>query len=204
VLSQFLALTETLEYEDDGWLSITSAEWERSTLTLTTSVRLPDAAHHNFRIVCTDPRSHHIVAAGVDDLVTLTADHVVLWPNTEQQGELYFNGAPNDPASLLGSLIETHLETVGRWYAVDYFLNLSGHATDVLRGGHGLLAKGPVPLLKAYAEVLDRHGASHSSPPYRDPVWWSDSQWIPEREQLFALIVGESYVVAPTFLETAV
>jgi hypothetical protein len=126
------------------------------------------------------------------DYVLLTADHVVLWPHVQKQGELYFRGRPSDPLSLLGALVELHRDAVGNWFSVDRFLNLPGRSADILRGGHGLLAKGPVQLLDSYAKVLDDYGIRHSTLPPRDPVWCNGGRWTPEAEQLYALLLGES------------
>ena len=204
MLTQILELTGTLEYEEDGWSTITSADWDASDLILLVRVRVPDAPDHQFRIACQQPRSHRILALTNDNLVSLTTDHVVLWPHNQKQGDLYFNGTPSDPLSLLGALIESQRDAVGNWFPVDHFLNLPGRSAEILRGGHGLLAKGPVSLLDTYAHVLDNHGIKHSSLAPRDPVWWNGDQWMPETEQLHALIVGDSFVVAPSFSEKAV
>lgn len=106
-----------------------------------------------------------------------------------------------DASSLLGALVEAQRDAVGNWFPLDRFLNLPGRSTDILRGGHGLLAEGPVSLLDTFGRVLDNHNINHSSLAPRDPVWWNGDQWITETDQLHALIVGDSFVVAPSFTE---
>jgi hypothetical protein len=204
VLTQLFEFTGTIEYEEDGWLTITSADWDGSTLILTVRVHVPGTLDKQCRIACQQPRSHRIIALENDCLVSLAADHVVLYPHNQKQSELYFNGRPTDALSLFGALIESHQVAVGNWFSVDHFLNLSGRSTDILRGGHGLLAKGPVPMLNTYANVLDRYGIKHSSVGSRDPEWWNGHQWTAETEQLYALIIGKSFVVAPSFTEKVV
>ncbi len=184
--------------------SITSADWNGSDLILLVRVRVPDAPDSQFRITCERPRSHRINAIASYRLVWLTTDHVVLWPHNQQQGELYFNGTPSDASSLFGALVEAQRDAVGDWFPTDRFLNLLGRSTDILRSGHGLLARGPVSLMDTFASVLDNYGIKHSRLAPRDPVWWNGTQWTPETEQLHALIVGDSFVVATSFTEKAV
>lgn len=204
MLTKLLELTGTLEYEEDGWTTITSADWRGSDLILLLCVHVPGSPDSQFRIRCKQARSHHIIAAANDHLVWLGTEHVVLWPHNQQQNELYFNGTSTDALSLFGALIEAQRSVLGNWFPVDYFLNLPGRSTAILRGGHGLLAKGPESLLDTFGSILNNYGIKHSRLAPRNPVWWNGNQWTLENEQLHALIVGDSYVVASSFTEKRV
>lgn len=203
MLTDFLELTGTLEYEEHGWSTITSADWNVSDLILLVRVRVPGSPDRLFWVSCSQPRSYQVIAMTTDQSVLLTSEHAVLWPHNQKQGELYFNGTASDATSLLGALIESQREVVGDWFPIDRFLNLPGRSADILRSGHGLLATGPVMLLDRYASVLDNYGIRHSSPSPREPVWWNGGKWQPESDQLYALIIGSSFVVAPSFTERA-
>ncbi|MFN0198630.1 MAG: hypothetical protein ACKVT0_17930 [Planctomycetaceae bacterium] len=199
MIQNLLQLMEKLEYEEDGWTSITSANWSGSDLVLQFRVQISDAPPRVWSIHCGRPRSYRILALENDDLVDLVNDHIVLWPHVQKQGELYFYGTPTDAFALLGELVEKHKEMVGNWFPFDLFLNLPGRVSDIFRSGHGLVAKGPVQLLDAYAKILDNHHIRHSMLPPCDPLFWDGVHWIPESPQLQALLIGESYVVAPSF-----
>lgn len=204
LLTKLLELTGTLEYEEDGWSEITSAVRNGSELILRLRVRIPGSPDSQFVITCQQPRSHHIIASADDNAVFLTREHVVLWPHNQQQGELYFRGTPSDPLSLFGALTEAQRGLLGNWFPIDHFLNLPGRSADILRYGHGLLAKGPVSLLDTIANVLDNYGIKHSRPALRAPLRWNGNSWVPDTEQLWALIAGDSFVVAPAFTEELV
>ncbi|MEQ1906128.1 MAG: hypothetical protein ABL888_18225 [Pirellulaceae bacterium] len=204
MLTQLFELTDTIEFEEDGWLTITSANWEGSNLILSIQVRVPGTFEKQFHIVCHQSRSHRIIALANDSLVLLSSDHVVLYPHNQKQGDLYFNGRPSDPLSLLGALVESHRAAVGTWFSVDHFLYLPGQPADILRGGYGLLAKGPVQLLATYANVLDSYGIKHSLVDSHDPIRWNGEQRTTETEELHALVIGDSFVVAPSFTENVI
>lgn len=154
-----------------------------------------------------DVRGHHIVAPRGSSEVSLVDDHPVLWPHTMPQSGLYFRGKVEDVISVVGALVVAHHTLVGPWNRESNWLFQNERVMNptllaqVLEAGDGLLSEGAVIVLEAYARVLDSYGISHSMLEPTQPSWWNGEQWQTETEKLHALIIGESYVIAPRLSE---
>jgi hypothetical protein len=124
--------------------------------------------------------------------LALLDEHPLLLPQTAPTTELYVRDAPEDVAHLLLDLKRAHDEVTAGWLPFDDFLN-RGYAAIGSRpataGGMGLLARGPRPLLDAYAEVAGRHGMGPRLVGGRDP----------EPTPLHVLLLGDSWWVAEAF-----
>jgi hypothetical protein len=205
VLTSLIDLTNTGEFEDAGSIRVSHAEYAGQDLLLRLDVALPEGDHEERSVLCRAPREHRILASEFADSVEVANDHVLIWPYSQPEVELYFNGSVQDSRMLIGALVLSHLRIVDEWFELSRFLNpgLFSGAVDPLRTGHGLLAKGPESIIDAYRAVLAEFGIRHSSPPPRDPCWWDGNSWHTEQERLHVLLVGQSYVVGPEFREAA-
>ena len=78
-------------------------------------------------------------------------DHPVLWPFEPDEDELYFRGRSEDPAAVVGHVVERHHRETGGWLAIDDFVNMMfvGRLSELLRGGHGQFARGPRRLMQS-------------------------------------------------------
>jgi hypothetical protein len=134
----------------------------------------------------------------VTELLRIETEHPVLLPYTQPIVELYFSDHPSNCGALASELLDVHRSAVGGWFDYAHFFSVGPDRSlrAVLEGGFGKLAEGPQVLAERYAEVLRRAGVSVSLLPSRRPVWWDGEQWVEETGALYALILGESYVVA--------
>jgi hypothetical protein len=129
-----------------------------------------------------DPPAEHVVeirgvgAVGqrtvlgpLDSAIALVDDHPLLWSCLWPDESLFFADSPKDAFVLRGELEVTH----GR--LTNGLLPFAVSAPDVLAGAGGIVARGPRPLLDAYAEVLIRHGVRPSAMTgtRRPGVWWA-------------------------------
>lgn len=203
MLSALIATVDTGEFEDNGSLFIDAASARDSDLVICLRLNLPDGSKDARQVLCRRPRSYELMAAECADNLSVSDDHVLLWPHTQKKAALYFNGRADDSRSLLGALVQMHFRTVGEWFPFTTFMNdaLFSPSCDLLGAQSGLLADGPEPLIDSYAAVLDDFGIRHSTPPPRAPGWWDGVQWQHSTEKLHVLIIGRSYVVAPEFAE---
>ena len=108
---------------------------------------------------------------------------------------LNFVGRPASPSALVGELWEAHQEVTQGWFAFDAFLNAGLKTTDLLASGNGILATGPRPFLDRYAAVLKRHGLRVASVGEGEPRQWRDGAWRPEKADLRALVLDDSYII---------
>jgi hypothetical protein len=189
----------TLEFEEFGWVALTGVMWEGNDLTLHLVVHQQDLPDECWRLRCRAERENRILNNKGCDGVVVTTEHPVLLPHTSPVTELYFSGRPADPDAVVGQLMEAHHEFVGRWFDGLRFFNLGPHRSikRMLEGGFGKLVDGPQPLVERYADVLRRAAISVSSPPPRRPMWWDGENWIGSSGPMYAVVLGESYVVSP-------
>jgi hypothetical protein len=92
------------------------------------------------------------------------ADHPLLWTWSGEHGELYFRGPNENLARVAAELHERHQHETGGWLPISRFVNrgFTGRLRELLAGGYGSLASGPLRLLEAYADVLQGAGFATS------------------------------------------
>ena len=192
-----------LDFEEDGSLLLDSAVWDHDGgVSVRLRVRVPDRAERRWRVTARRVRAGRLLHARWVERLSLTGDHPLLLPHVAAVGELYFVGRPVDVDATVGRLYAAHRRVAGDWFGPTAFLNATAQrpAAALLAGGHGLLAKGPTPLVEAYAAVLRAEGIRVTTPPARPPVvWLDDGGWVRETGDLAVLLLDESYLVAEAF-----
>src|SRR5262245_24465482 len=124
MLSEFMFLISSPEFDEDGLLSVRTVERGDRELQLTVAIEGSDVPRQTWRITC-----RGVCAArfgGLEAGVDLLDDHPLLWPYVEDEVELYFRGEPACPHQVLGALVESLAESVGNWFAIHDFINRSG------------------------------------------------------------------------------
>jgi hypothetical protein len=148
----------------------------------------------SWKVECVGPLEH-VVSLGYSYSLELCFDHVLLWPYIHPKTSLSFHGEAQDPFAVVGALQTRHQELVGNWIPFGRFIN--GNPLEMIRGRYGMLIEGPLPLVQAYAEVLENYGVTNG---FTQPVPASysndESAGI---EEIALLILGESFVIAPKF-----
>ena len=136
-----------------------------------------------------------------DDLWVHDGDHVLARQHTEDRKTLYFRGTPTSPVETLGNLMVAHRETAGDWIPFAQYINSCLATEDLLAGGFGQLAEGPVFLIDAYSQVLQDQGLAVSTVGPRSSLRWDGKCFLENREPLEVLIIGQSFFVAEGFEE---
>lgn len=136
-----------------------------------------------------------LIPVGEDPLLDYyDRDHPLLLPYVAERARISFTGRPAVPVrQVIGALYAAHAAIVGDYLPLGQYMNTGygrepqvpfkeapagyGTLTDLLEGGYGTLADGPLPLIQAYAAVLLGHGlrvsVSEASPPARG-AWHDD------------------------------
>jgi hypothetical protein len=135
-----------------------------------------------------------------EPLEVVTEDsHPVLRQHIDAHGDLIFTGACRDVSAVVGQLWAAHHQVSQGWIPFERYLNRMATFDQILGGGHGKLASGPLFLLDAYAEVLRSSGCSISPFLEHPPRVWESGAWRPQSNRLSMLRVGHSFIAAETF-----
>jgi hypothetical protein len=194
----FLSRFDELRFEEYDWLALMAAE------------RVGDGAALRFHLR-TDGRQNPISEMWVvrcdrwlDWLLTsrpragkagveLQARHPLLWDYAQPQTSLSFRGQPDSAAELARRLGQVHAKTFAP-FTVPGHINGAFDLVTLLSGGHGLLATGPVPLMRRYAEVCAEHGVAATLLREREAPHPEFSNVL-GTSKLRALTFGQSYVI---------
>jgi hypothetical protein len=203
MLDELIRLTEAYD-EDHGGFRFQSAQDNASGLTIDIDFIPEDGDKEQRR---------HIEAVEVRDFLIrhewmpwleLVREHPVLLPFFEDVSDLYFYSPSPSPLELEGDLLECHRRLVGDWIFFGRFLNATygKGVASFLASASGMFASGPASLMKAYAQVLTKHGVRTSIASQRPPKYWDGMQWKVQSAELHALLLGNSYIIAEQFQAT--
>jgi len=150
----------------------------------------------NVTIACEEVFAYSLkedVASGIQ----LTGNHPLLWRFQQDSASAFFRGAPPDPYAAIGAIYAAHRRATGNWIGLETHLNDEIELSDLLSGGHGLLAKGPISLLMSYKQALGRYGVEVEICSPWPPGGWHKSQDAQRRlrAETKALLLGNSYIV---------
>ena len=198
-LQQLLDLLARLDLEHEDWLALESVTWSGNDLTLHLAVHEAERPAQRWRVRCGSVRSSRISNDGGVDRLWVETEHPLLLPHTEPTAELYISSRPADPDAVVGQLVEAHRAAVGGWFDCLHFFNTGPHHSlrRMLDGGYGMIAKGPRSLIERYGDVLRRAGVKISSPPPRPATWWDGERFVAETKPMYAVVLGQSFVVSP-------
>jgi hypothetical protein len=125
--------------------------------------------------------------------IMLSNKHCLLWDYIQSKKSLLVGTVESlslEIEALAGHLFLRHQSLVDQWIPFEI-------SFEVLRRGNDLLARGPEEVINAYQQVLEKAGIPCSSYISANPRWYDrEKGWIEEPQNLKALIIGESYVVA--------
>lgn len=135
------------------------------------------------------------------------ADHPALLPWAFERAELYVGHAVEEPQQVADVLVR-EVARIGRDFVLPHdVLNQEMDLAALLAGGHGLVAKGPTPILEALEIALDRSGGLPTVIDRHRPRGATDA-----RDQMHmvglvclelegAWVVGEEFVVSGDAVE---
>jgi hypothetical protein len=193
VFDEFLALTESLEFEEAGQLTL--VRFERNGPSATVTVDLRSNAAYGFpaqawRLSCTDLRGWQLGPSPLDG-AELLADHVLLAPYRDDHVTLGLKGAVRDARHAVADLWERHRAVASTWLPFGAYFNPGLPLADLLVCTSALLAEGPRRVLAAYADVVAAHGAEAYEIAARPPKRWTGTYWEDERRDVDLLVLGD-------------
>jgi hypothetical protein len=139
----------------------------------------------------------YVIRDKVASSVVLTSNHPLLWRFTYDTASAFFYGVPANAYAATGALYEAHRNAVDDWFGLETQVNGGLKLSQLLSAGNGLLARGPIPLLSMYKDVLSQYQVDVE---IVSPYPPGGRMGPPEvqnrlRNETKALIIGDSYVV---------
>lgn len=190
MLERLLDFTDTEQYEEDGQFHLRHVEFQDDAILLNLAVWISgETLRQKWRVHCLHSLRFLFSSNQSYGSISLENDHVLLWDHIKPQGELLFRGKSSNPRQLSWDLFARHRSVTENWLDYEEYLGHTG-TPDFLSGGHGSIAKGPIPLLQEYAGVLSEHGLH--------PYFFTPGA-PPKESHAKVLIFGASYVVASDF-----
>lgn len=194
--AELLAVLHTAEFEDGGRLSLRTFHRADAgcTLALDLVTGVDGEPAQGWRFHCADCLEYRLSSGWMGTMHLVTPPHVLLARWTDPYATLWFSGPTTEPGRIAEALARRHQRQSEGFSGLPTWLNGAQGVSKVLELGIGLLAEGPVSILREYASVLCEHGLEPSLREYqpnhvdgRRPDW--------DRESLGALTLGDSYVV---------
>lgn len=186
MLQELMEIIYTVEFEDNGNLSLRSIIWRGESLKLGFRVEHGTGASSNWTIECSGVieyllrHEHYQLGLNVWD------DHLVIDQHTQSREGVYISKAPKDPDKVVGQLWTAHVHLVDDWIDFDQYLNRELPLRTLLASGNALIATAPSFLASVYMEVLESNRCKPSRLHAADP----------RVESAQMAHFGDSYVVA--------
>ncbi|MBE2185426.1 MAG: hypothetical protein IAE99_01465 [Rhodothermales bacterium] len=200
MLNELHRVFGTMEFEDNGMLRVTGFECQGAEATLRFDLHtgVEQEPPQPWRVDCHGLEGFAFSSSLAYNL-DVTDDDPALWPHTQPSAKLYCSVVTPDKAdALLGALYRAHVEAVGEAdEAIPFGRGLN--AVNAFDGGLGLVAEGPLSLLRAYQRSLEVHGVRTSVIGEQPPHRWDGQQWIRMPAGLQLLVFGDNWIVAESF-----
>jgi hypothetical protein len=129
----------------------------------------------------------------------ISQDHPILWQFSDIQSELYFSGHCADVDKLFVNLYKIHKSFFKDFLPFEETINIDAGFNKLLNTSSGLLAKGPLKLMKQYAGILAQHKLTHSLIEDTIPTFWDGENHVNETGNAKVLFIDNSYIIADEF-----
>jgi hypothetical protein len=204
MLSSFLSRFDELQFEEFGWLTLLGAERAGDGAALSLHLRTdefhPDRIAETWQVRCARWFDWSLTSRGTTGTagVELHMEHPLLWDYVEPTTSVSFRGRPASAMEVALNLRDLHARVFAP-FTVPSHLNGALDLVSLLSGGSGLLASGPVSLMRRYAEICEAHGLEHTLLPEHPPVHREYGDTPGSASDVRALTFGHSYVIGAGF-----
>jgi hypothetical protein len=195
-MKELLRVIAGVDEQEDLLVKILHASWSGASLELTVRISVFGGEELGEWSV----RCRHLLAQRLGDetafSLELVDEHPSLWAFRYPNASAFFHGVPTNSEACVGALYKAHEEAVGSWLSFGSGINSASQISELLRSGSGLLARGPVPLLRTYKEALIPHGVDVSIVGEHHLKFFDGvDRRSSDGEDVKALLLGNSYAV---------
>ena len=189
----------TLEYEEDGSIHITGTDWYSDDLRIEFVIKTGVEGQSQLWEAEISSVRESLIKTAFAEKLELFEEHPLLWNYNQLQTSLYFGQPTDKPYELFVNIYHIHRQLTQNQLPFDIFLNKLVPTIELCKSPAGLFARGPVKLMEAYKDELERHTMNPSIVGEHHPKRSLNGHPIDETEIVKVLVIGDSYVVAETF-----
>ncbi|MCH6198236.1 hypothetical protein MMU07_01485 [Aquiflexum sp. LQ15W] len=189
----------TVEFEENGEIHITGADWYSDDLRIEFVIKTGIEGQSQLWEAQISGVREDLIKSDFADKLELFEEHPLLWTYNQRQTNLYFGRPTERPYELFVNIYNIHLQVTRNRIPFDKFLNNTLATIEICKSTMGLFAKGPIKIMEAYKEELERHNMNPSIVGGHNPKRWLDGHQVDETEIVKVLVMGDSYVVGETF-----
>lgn len=203
MINEFLEIIGTEDYYDTGFLNFVSTKIDEDNGNLEIIIRIqfailsePGAEMTQYWQIDCSQVQKCIISPNTKIYaheIMLSDKHCLLWDYMQSKKSLLVGtveALSPEIETLVGHLFLKHQSLVDRWIPFEVSIKVLGRGNDIL-------ATGPEEVINAYQQVLEKAGIQCSSYISANPRWYDrEKGWTENPQNLIALIIGESYVVA--------
>lgn len=187
-MEELLAAVRQMSDEDDDDLIIqlNNAVWKEQSLILQINLGLAGEAKENWEIRCSEVLSYQL-SGGYAAILDLVNDHPLLWEFKQENVSAFFYGVPENIQGAITALYEVHESLFNSHISFARYVHGISPLSQLLSTGGGLLARGPIELLKQYQAKLSLFGTQVSICSAEKPIYDAD--------EIKLLWIGSSYII---------
>jgi hypothetical protein len=189
----------TVEYEEDGGVHITGTDWFSDDLRVEFAIKTGNEGQSQLWEVQISGVREDLIKSDVADKLELFEEHPLLWTYNQRQTNLYFGRPTERPHELFVNVYNIHRQLTRNRIPFDKFLNNALTTIELCKSTTGMFAKGPIKLMEAYKEELERHNMNPTIVGGHNPKRRLDGHQVDETEIVKVLVIGDSYVIGETF-----
>lgn len=183
----------------DGWIRIVDADWFADDLRLNLSIKFHDNHEPElWEISCLGVVEESLCSEGAGGLA-VSADSPLPKYFLEPAVDVMFSKNSVAPEALFGIVCSCCIEVMGRPESIARFINQIPTISGISSSNFGLLGRFPQSLATHIQNALSDRPITTNALPSRLPKRWNGVQYV-DYEQLQALEIGLSYVVAEKFI----
>ena len=188
--SDFKATLDSLDYQENGGLVISSLEYLKNDLRVFFTLSYDDneTPEQLWQLDIIDIEKERVVR----DWATfpeIYSDHFLLFEFIDNYIELYFNGSTSNPEKLLVDLYNSHISNYSNDLDFGLGINAPNGMLKLCTNDNGLFARGPKRILYKYEECLKANGIKTNF----------INEIESDKNDLKLLIFGDSYFIAKDF-----
>lgn len=193
--SELNLILDSSEFEDNGGILITSADWFADDVKLEISVNTGAEENQLWEVSCESSRTCVIRPNWAAD-IQISDDHPLLWKYKLPSANLYFIGPAKEPEKLFLSLFQLNEELFEGFLSLSEIINRHAKFSDLTRSKSGLLATGPIPLLNKISVLAEQAGFKTSIAGEYPAKKWNGESWLEENGNVKLLRIDQSIIIS--------